>query len=51
MATWGNSAEHAKLIAQLDPYRTQDWEATWYDTQIPRVERFVIPHGKHSVVE
>ena len=51
MAIWGASDEHAKLIAELDPYRTKDWEATWYDTEIPRVEKFVIPLGEHNVIE
>jgi hypothetical protein len=50
MAAWGQTTEHAKLIARLDPYRTQDWEATWYDTDIPRVERFIIPLGEHNVL-
>lgn len=48
LETWGNTEEHALLIAQLDPYRTQDWEATWYDTEQPRVERYVIPLGEHK---
>src|SRR5579862_7677743 len=38
---WGTSSEHAKLISTLDPYRTQDWEVTWYDTDKPRVEKFI----------
>ena len=49
MTVWGQSLEHAKLIAALDPYRIRDWEATWYDTDIPRVEKFTIPRGMHNV--
>lgn len=50
MAVWGNSPEHAELISAFDPYRTRDWEATWYDTAVPCVEKFVIPRGMHSVL-
>lgn len=46
MAAWGNSDEHARLINQLDPYRTRPWEAKWYDTSQPCVESFVIPLGQ-----
>lgn len=49
MEVWGNSKEHAELIADLDPYRTQSWTATWYDTKKACVEEFIIPLGKHTV--
>lgn len=48
LEAWGNSKEHEFLIAQLDPYRTHNWEATWYDTEIPCVEKYVISLGKHN---
>lgn len=48
MLLWGSSKEHAQLIAKLDPYRTQAWEATWYDTEKPNVEKFIIPLGEHN---
>ena len=50
MLVWGESLEHAELIGRLDPYRIQDWEATWYDTESPDVQTYVIPLGKHSVL-
>jgi antibiotic biosynthesis monooxygenase (ABM) superfamily enzyme len=50
MLAWGNSEQHANLINKLDSYRTKDWEATWYDTQVACVEKFIIPIGLHSVV-
>lgn len=50
MLRWGNSEQHAVLMNKLAPYRTRDWEATWYDTETACVERFVIPAGLHSVV-
>lgn len=50
MLLWGNSDAHAMMISKLDRYRTQDWLATWYDTDIDRVETFVIPRGWHSVI-
>ncbi len=48
MQVWGNSDEHAVLIAELDPYRTQPWTATWYDTEKACVEEYVIPLGEHT---
>lgn len=50
MLAWGETTEHAQLIARLDPYRTKDWEAIWFDTEKPCVEKFTIPLGKHNVV-
>jgi hypothetical protein len=49
MALWGESEEHSDIILKLDPYRTQEWQATWYDTDKPCVEHFIVPLGQHNV--